>query len=301
MLCHQADYLSAALLEPGERVSSDWHNALKLGFDVSHGALCYPEWMFALLLEAGPVGRTLTADALPRVVRPGEPIGSVGERAAARWGLPRTCLVCGGTTDSNAAFLAATGGVCSAGTAVSSLGSTIALKLLSDVRVDDAALGLYSHRLGESWLVGGASNSGCAVLREHFTDARLAELSLLIDPEIERDLGYVPLRAGTLGERFPAPSADAVQRLAPRPPDDAHFLHAILDSLARVEARGYALLAERGAGPPHTILTCGGGAANEQFTRIRSRVLPVPAVCARTMEASVGVALLALSEGAIGG
>lgn len=55
-------------------------------------------------------------------------------------------MVCGGTTDSIAAFVAA--GVSQVGEAVTSLGSTMAVKLLSEERVDDAAYGVYSHRLG---------------------------------------------------------------------------------------------------------------------------------------------------------
>lgn len=54
--------------------------------------------------------------------------------------------------DSVAAFLAA--GVGAPGDAVSSLGSTLAVKLLSERRVDDGAFGIYSHRLGDRWLVG---------------------------------------------------------------------------------------------------------------------------------------------------
>ena len=37
-----------------------------------------------------------------------------------------------------------------AGQAVTSLGSTLAVKLLSTTRLDDAAYGIYSHRLGET-------------------------------------------------------------------------------------------------------------------------------------------------------
>jgi sugar (pentulose or hexulose) kinase len=59
-------------------------------------------------------------------------------------------LVCAGTTDSIAAFVAA--GVSHPGEAVTSLGSTLAVKLLSEQRVDDAAYGVYSHKLGE-WFV----------------------------------------------------------------------------------------------------------------------------------------------------
>jgi D-ribulokinase len=54
--------------------------------------------------------------------------------------------------DSIAAFLAA--GVETPGEAVTSLGSTLAVKLLSEARVEDAAFGVYSHRLGDGWLVG---------------------------------------------------------------------------------------------------------------------------------------------------
>ena len=54
-----------------------------------------------------------------------------------------------GTTDSIAAFVAAR--CTDVGDAVTSLGSSLALKLVSETRVDDSAKGVYSHRLcGES-------------------------------------------------------------------------------------------------------------------------------------------------------
>lgn len=56
--------------------------------------------------------------------------------------------------DSIAAFLAVGLDSADLGAAVTSLGSTLAVKLLSDTRVDDAATGVYSHRLGDTWLVG---------------------------------------------------------------------------------------------------------------------------------------------------
>lgn len=56
-----------------------------------------------------------------------------------------------GTTDSIAAFLAS--GACQAGQAVTSLGSTLAIKMLSTVPVEDNSRGIYSHRLGTQWLV----------------------------------------------------------------------------------------------------------------------------------------------------
>jgi D-ribulokinase len=62
--------------------------------------------------------------------------------------------------DSIAAFLAVGIDPSELGVAVTSLGSTLAVKLLSDSRVDDAATGVYSHRLGDTWLVGDLSNGG---------------------------------------------------------------------------------------------------------------------------------------------
>lgn len=84
---------------------------------------------------------------------------------------------------------------------MTSLGSTLAIKLLSSVRVDNAKYGIYSHRLGDSWLVGGASNTGGAVLKKIFSDSELRKLSEKINPQVQSPLDYYPLNS--LGERFP--------------------------------------------------------------------------------------------------
>lgn len=81
------------------------------------------------------------------------------------------------------------------------MGSTLAIKLLSTTRVEDARFGVYSHRLDDKWLVGGASNTGGAVLRQIFTDDQLEELSEKIDPSKASPLDYYPLVG--IGERFP--------------------------------------------------------------------------------------------------
>lgn len=81
-----------------------------------------------------------------RVVAPGAPIGKITTEASERFGLSEDCVVCGGVTDSIAAFIAA--GVTEEGEAVTSLGSTLAIKMLSSRRVDAVQYGIYSHRLG---------------------------------------------------------------------------------------------------------------------------------------------------------
>jgi D-ribulokinase len=272
---HQADWLASHL--HGKLGLSDYHNALKLGYDVE--SLCYPDW-----LERQPY-RSL----LPQVLAPGEPIGMVLPEVARKLGLRADCLVCAGTTDSIAAFIAS--GATSPGVAVTSLGSTLVIKLLSQTRVDDVRYGIYSHRWGDLWLVGGASNTGGAVLRHFFSDAELVSLSREIDPDVPSQLDYYPLL--TPGDRFPINDANLAPRLTPRPDRDRDFLHGLLAGIAKIEARGYQLLAELGATPLISVQTAGGGANNPTWTKIRQQYLPVPTSIARHQEAAYGTALLA--------
>lgn len=90
------------------------------------------------------------------------------------------------------------------------MGSTLAIKLLSTSRIEDARFGVYSHRLDDKWLVGGASNTGGAVLRQIFTDEQLEKLSEQINPMEASPLDYYPLHA--VGERFPVADPKMVPR-----------------------------------------------------------------------------------------
>ncbi|MCD6705472.1 MAG: carbohydrate kinase, partial [Thiobacillus sp.] len=151
--------------------------------------------------------------------------------------------------------------------------------------------GVYSHWFGDRWLAGGASNAGGAVLRQFFDDRTLAALSEQIDPTVASPLDYVPLPKA--GERFPVNDPQLLPRLAPRPADDVEFLHGLLESLARIEAKGYGLLAGLGATPVTRVETAGGGAQNPAWSRIRERLIGVPVVRAAHTEAAYGAALLA--------
>ena len=272
---HQADWL--AFLLHGKLGISDYHNALKLGYDPQE--LCYPNWMEHLSLT--PV--------LPQVLAPGTPVGEVTAEIALRLRLRQDCLVCTGTTDSIAAFLAS--GAQLPGEAVTSLGSTLVLKLLSRTRVDDSRYGIYSHRLGDLWLTGGASNTGGAVLRHFFSDAELESLSRKIFVEKESTLDYYPLLK--VGDRFQINEPQLPPRLEPRPTDSVEFLHGLLESIARIEARGYQLLQQLGATQLTRVYTAGGGAKNPAWTAIRGRHLRVPIMPPIHTAAAYGTALLA--------
>jgi sugar (pentulose or hexulose) kinase len=272
---NQADWLAGLLT--GRVGMTDYHNALKMGLDLDE--LKWPEWVEYLA----------DINYLPVPVAPGSRLATVSRPRARYLGVYPGCMVHAGTTDSIAAFLAA--GVSQSGAAVTSLGSTLVLKLLSDTRVESTEHGVYSHWFGDRWLAGGASNAGGAVLRQFFDDRTLALLSAKIDPAVASTLDYLPLPKP--GERFPVNDPQLAPLLTPRPPDDAEFLHGLLESLARIEARGYALLAELGATPVRRVETAGGGARNPVWTQIRQRLLNVPVARAAHTEAAYGAALLA--------
>lgn len=272
---HQADWL--AFLLHGQLGISDYHNALKLGYDPEQ--LCYPYWMEQLT----------EMFIIPQVLAPGTPVGEVTADVAHDLGLPRDCVVCTGTTDSIAAFLAS--GAKSPGEAVTSLGSTLVLKLLSRTRVDDTRYGIYSHRLGDLWLTGGASNTGGAVLRHFFSDAELESLSCQINPNKESPLDYYPLLKA--GDRFPINDPNLPPQLEPRPTDSVEFIHGLLEGMARIEARGYQLLQQLGATQLTRVYTAGGGAKNPAWTSIRERHLKVPVGLSMHTDAAYGTALLA--------
>lgn len=277
-LLHQADWIAGHLI--GNFSATDENNALKTGYDPV--ARCWPDWM----AETG-----LDMSLLPRAAVPGTPIGTLSPEIAQRFGLAPGTVVAAGTTDGCASFLAT--GADQPGEAVSALGSTLTLKLLCERPIFSPQYGIYSHRIGERWLAGGASNSGGRVLEHFFTGEEIARLSGEIDPTAPTGLDYYPLLAP--GERFPIMDPDLAPRLVPRPADDARFLQAMLEGIADIEAKGYARLGELGAPALKSVRSVGGGAANRSWTEIRKVRLGVPLLAAQSEEAAAGAARLALA------
>ena len=274
---HQADWIAGRLCD--RFGVCDENNALKLGYDVVRR-----QWPAELVQGLG-----LPHGLLPEVIPPGQPVGAISGGVAATLGLPRSACVMAGTTDSVAAFIAS--GAHEVGEAVTSLGSTLVLKVISEVPVFDPAHGVYSHRLGDVWLAGGASNSGGAVLRQYFTDGQMAEMTPGLTPERHTGHDFYPLPAP--GERFPVNDPDFPPRMEPRPGDDAVFFQALLEGMARIECDGYSLLARLGAPYPVHVRSLGGGADNPAWTEIRRRQVGVPMLPARYAQAACGAAILA--------
>ncbi len=277
---HQADWLSGKL--SGRFDISDANNALKLGYDAVTRR--WPDWLHQLPVASG---------LLPQVVAAGTTIGIINASACTRWGIRPGTRIVSGTTDSTAGIIATGAGP---GEAVTTLGSTLVIKVLGSEPVTAAELGVYSHRLGDQWLIGGASNCGGALLAQHFSAEEIEDFTRQLDPDTPTGLDYYPLPAR--GERFPVNDPQLEPRLSPRPEQDARYFQAILEGLTRVEAQGYAVLESLGAPRPTRVLTTGGGAVNEPWRVMRERALGIPVLAAEHQDAAYGAALLALRSSA---
>jgi len=276
-ILHQADWLTGLLT--GRFDVSDENNALKSGFDPVTRA--WPAW----IADTG-----LDPRLLPQVVPPATDLGAIRSEIAAQFGFSPNLRIAAGTTDGCASFIAS--GARRLGDAVTSLGTTLTLKQLCTKPIAVAKYGIYSHRLGDLWLCGGASNSGGAALLQFFSQEQLAQLESRLIPDQDMNLGYYPLPG--VGERFPHvdPSFESVTE--PRPQDDARFLQGLLEGIASIEKAGYSRLHEFGAPPLKQVISVGGGSRNEPWRRIRERMLGVP-VSKGSADAGYGAALIALS------
>ncbi|MGD8588154.1 MAG: FGGY-family carbohydrate kinase [Chromatiales bacterium] len=274
---HQADWILGKL--GGRFGLSDENNCLKLGYDPVDRH--WPAWLSRF---------DLPSDCLPEVHPPGTLVGRLSDQASLQTRMPGCIRLVTGTTDSNAATLAA--GAQKSGDAVTSLGSTLVLKILSARPVVAPQYGVYSHRLGDQWLVGGASNSGGAVTAAYFTPRQMARLTKEMHPDRATGLDYYPLLRP--GERFPVNDPEFPPRLTPRVPQDSEFFQGILEGIARIEKKGYELLHQLGAPKPSRVISIGGGAVNEPWRQMREQLLGVPVSRAEHTQAAYGTALLAL-------
>ena len=196
---HQADWLTAKLT--GKFGISDENNALKMGYDPLQR--CWPDWLSQL---------DLNTDYLPQVVAPGTILGPIRHELADRWGWPATACVVAGTTDSTAGFIAT--GATQSGTAVTSLGSTLVVKVLSDNRCSLHA----TASTVTGWVTAGWSAAlpmPVATVLEIFRACDIHRYSRLLRPDLPTGLDYYPA-AGTR-RTLSRPDPALPPRLKPRP------------------------------------------------------------------------------------
>jgi sugar (pentulose or hexulose) kinase len=272
LLRHQADWLMGWLLRHW-RWGEEGNN-LRLG------------WLLEEQRWAGTMAEQPWAPALPQIVPSGAVLGPLDQDSARELGLPEDCRVVAGSTDANAAVLAADPGP---GDGITVLGTTLVLKRFCAGPIHGS--GISCHRVGGRWLVGGASNAGAGVLRHFFSDPQLEELSRQIDPARPSGLQLRPLPAP--GERFPVDDPNLQPVLGPRPVSDSLYLQGLLEGLAAIEAAGWQRLETLGAAPLQRVISLGGGARNPQWRAIRQQLLGVPVLNRPKLSAARGMAKLA--------
>jgi len=275
-LLHQADWITGKLC--GRFEISDENNALKTGYDPQKSH--WPNWLNDL---------NIRTELLPEVVSPGTPIAKIKPGLFSQIKINPECQIVSGTTDSIAAFIAT--GAHNPGDAVTSLGSTLVLKIVSQKPVYAAEYGIYSHKLGNYWLAGGASNTGGAVLAHYFNPQQMHQLTALLKPDQPTRLNYYPLLQA--GERFPVNDPNLQPRLEPKAETELEFFQGLLEGISQIELEGYNKLHQLGAPYPSQVLTAGGGSKNKPWTQIRQIALGVTVKQAEYSEACYGSALLA--------
>ena len=273
LLRHQADWLMGWML--GTWRWGEEGNNLRLGWDLQTSS-----W-------AGELNHQPWSSALAEIVPSGIPLGRISHPVATLLGLPQACLVVSGTTDANAAVLAADPGP---DDGITVLGTTLVLKRFVPAPLQGA--GLTNHRVGDRWLVGGASNAGAGILGRFFSPTQIEQLSRQIDPLQATGLRLRPLPER--GERFPVDDPSLEPVLGPRPVSDALYLQALLEGLATIEAQGWQRLIELGAPPIQRVITLGGGARNPQWRRLRQQRLGLPVLNRPHLAPAIGTAHLAL-------
>jgi sugar (pentulose or hexulose) kinase len=277
-ILHQADWIASKIIN--EYKYSDENNALKLGYDCIDRK--WPDWFDELPIKL---------NNLPEIKIPGQVMGLLNNKELIDLGFNKKTEIIAGTTDSIAAFLAT--GANKSGEAVTSIGTTLVVKAISDKPIFNKEFGIYSHRLGDKWLAGGASNVGGKILKELFND-KIDILSKQLDPNNLLNLNYYPL--AQTGERFPINDPNKSPVLTPRPDSETKFFQAVLEGITGVEKLSYEKIVEIGGSYPKTIFTIGGGSKNAKWNEIRKKILNVELKIPLSNDAAFGSALLAMGD-----
>jgi xylulokinase len=277
-VCHPADFLVGRLV--GRYDTSDTSNALKTGYDLLED--CWPAFI------AEDLG--LSLDKLPRVIRPGQPIGQVRPAVAEDLGLAPSALVMAGATDGTAAFFAS--GACQVGQWCSTLGTTLVLRGVSRELLHDPAGRIYCHAHPEGhWLPGAASSVGGECLEVHFPGRDLAELDAIVEENLPNELVIYPL--ARRGERFPFQDPNAEGFVHGTPPSEGALYAACLEAVGLVERWGLDIMAELGAPLAEPLFASGGAAKSQVWLHLRADILQRPLRVAADAHSAKGAALLA--------
>ena len=278
-IIHQTDYMVGKLCDVYG--VSDYSNSLKTGYDLIDNK--WPDFFSSLGIDH---------KKLPVIVKPGEKIANVSQRAADELGLSTSTIVVAGATDGYASALAA--GACNTGEWASIIGTTLVLKGVSSEIVIDPTGASYCHKLPTGdWMVGGASNVGGRCLNARFGTERFAYYNQFVDKLSPTGVFIYPLTGK--GERYPFVDPNAEEFIVGDASDENVMYTALMEGVGYVERLGYELNISSGCTVSDVIYTSGGACKSDEWLRIRAsilnRSLKVPAV----VDAAMGMVLVAAS------
>lgn len=268
---------------------TDENNALKLGFDSIKFA--WPSWVESLANNLNL--------KLPKVVKPGAQIGQVSQQSCNVYGFNKNLKIMAGTTDSIAAFLAS--GARAEGQAAVSLGSSIAIKLITNKPVFSPLHGLYSHRLGKNWLVGGASNAGGKIFTLDYKKSELSNLTEKLPEQTIKEYiaqyhdAFYPLTSP--GERFPISDSKLEPVLPLKPISNDYQKHRDYTTklslgLTNIEYQSFQFLESLSDTKVKQVFTLGGGVKNQVWQQFRQQLLNCDLTFTEHQDASFGVTKL---------
>jgi sugar (pentulose or hexulose) kinase len=271
LFAHTPEYIVAHLTgQPLHLVSTDWSHAMKTGVDLD-----IKSWGEGALNTAHKSSITL-----PSVVAPGELLGRTKSGD-----IP----IYAGMTDGCTAQISV--GATSMGSAVSTLGTTLVLKVVGNKEI--AGAGFYSHLLPkERWLGGAASNLGGISFEKYQSEIKAWDQKAA--EHGPASYAVYPL-VGT-GERFPVANKDMKCVATGAAQNEIDEYRAILEGIAFAERYAFEILENAGAQITGAIYSAGGGARSAIWSEIRATVMNRPIATVKDSGSDLGAAKIAAAS-----
>ena len=268
LFAHTPEFLVAHLTgAPLPAIATDWSHALKTGVDLNS-----QQWNADAEEKSAVLSLTL-----PAVVAPGTLLGTstLGD-------IP----IYAGMTDGCTAQISV--GSTSVGSAVSTLGTTLVLKVVGDTEISGP--GFYSHLLPTNrWLAGAASNLGGISFEKYKSEIK--DWDSKAAAHGPATFATYPLVAP--GERFPIANSTMSALSSGVARDDVDQYRAILEGIAFAERLAYETLSAAGAVIKGAIFTVGGGSRSLIWSSIRATILQRPIAIVENSGSDIGAAMIA--------
>ncbi len=271
LFAHTPEYIVAHLTgKPLQAVATDWSHAMKTGVD-----LHTKSW------SEGAVDLAMKSSiTLPSLVAPGALLGRTKSGDIPLYA---------GMTDGCTAQISV--GATSAGSAVSTLGTTLVLKVVGDKEI--AGPGFYSHLLPkERWLGGAASNLGGISFEKYQSEIKAWDQKAANHGPASYAL--YPL-VGT-GERFPVANKEMKCVATGAAQNEIDEYRAILEGIAFAERYAFEILVNAGAQITGAIYSAGGGSRSAIWSEIRATVMNRPVATVKDSGSALGAAKIAAAS-----